>query len=239
MAIAFVDAEDATTTAAPGRSNNGDLTVTFPQGYTPITGQFALFPVYLDQGDASTPTNWTEVTGSPFGTGTEKLCVFYRVLVAGDSAPVTTISGSGVNLVASAGMVVYGGVDTTTPIDGVGSGNQGTGTPMTATGFDPTTDNAVVLHICGRGDNETAGNQSFGGSTTGVTERLDAGTNAGNDGQVSIADKLIATGASGDASSDTSATDPWVSVIIALRPAPPSKGWGPLFAFNRNRLVKG
>jgi hypothetical protein len=56
-----------------------------------------------------------------------------------------------------------------------------------------------------------------------VNERLDGGTAAGNDSQCSMADITIATSgsASGNASSTTSATDPWVSVCIELLPNTP------------------
>jgi hypothetical protein len=52
-----------------------------------------------------------------------------------------------------------------------------------------------------------------------VTERLDAGEQAaGDDGQVSMYSKEITTpAATGNGSATTSVTDPWVSVLIALR----------------------
>lgn len=90
---------------------------------------------------------------------------------------------------------------------------------MTHATYNTATNNAMALSCSGRGDNENASGQTMGGSATGVTERLDGGTDQGNDSQVSMADKLIATaGAAGAGSSTTSATDPWVSVGLALRP---------------------
>jgi hypothetical protein len=77
---------------------------------------------------------------------------------------------------------------------------------------------AMACFFCGRGDNESASGQTFGGSTSGVTERLDAGTSQGNDSQVSMADKAFAAGgSSGAGSSTTSATDPWVAVIVSIK----------------------
>jgi len=218
MAIAFIAGTAKTNTAAPGRTGDGNLTVDFPAGYTPTAGHFALIILYNDQGDGSTPTDWTEITGSPWGSATPKLCGFCKVLAGGESAPVTTISGSGTNVSHCANMAIYSGVDGTTPIDAVGTASAGDGTEMTAGGIDPPTDNAMALALCGLGDNHDAGGQTFGGSATGVTERLDGGTNQGNDSQVSMYDKLIASGATGNGYALTT-TDPWVSVIIALKAA--------------------
>jgi hypothetical protein len=77
--------------------------------------------------------------------------------------------------------------------------------------------------LCGRGDNEAASGQSFGGSTTGVTEYADAGTTSGNDSEVSAYGKRIDTSgsSSGNGSATTSATDPWVSVLIEIKSITP------------------
>jgi hypothetical protein len=54
-----------------------------------------------------------------------------------------------------------------------------------------------------------------------VTERLDAGTNAGADAELSgYSKEFDAAAASGEGLAVTSATDPWVSVIVVLRPLP-------------------
>ncbi len=198
-----------------GRTGNGDLTCTFPSGYTPVADHFALMILYSDQGSGSLPTDWTEITGSPFGVGTEKLQIFIKVLVGGESAPVTTISGSGTNISHCANMAIYTGVGS---VGAIGTPSNGTGTPMTAAAIVTTVNNSIVCACSGRGDNEVAGSQTFGGSATGVAERLDGGTAAGSDSEVSMADKTIATSGTdtGAASSTTSITDPWVSVIIEL-----------------------
>lgn len=209
------------TTTAPGRTGNGDLTIDFPPSYTPVAGDFALIFLYHDQGTGSLPSGgWAEVTGSPFGSGTEKLQIFSKVLAGGESAPVTTISGSGTNVSHCANMAIYTGVGA---IGAIGAASVGTGTPMTAATINTTVNNSIVLGIAGRGDNENASNQTFNASTTGVVERLDGGTGAGNDSQVSMADKSYPTAATatGTFSSDTSATDPWVCVQIELLPTTP------------------
>lgn len=217
MAIQWSAGTAKATTGAPGRTGNGDLTITLPS--TAGWPHFALIILYHDQGTGTVPTNWTQVTGSPFGAGTEKLQIFWKFLVPGEPNPVSTISGSGTNISHCANVALYHGVDLGTPIDAVGAASNGTGTPMTHATYNTATNNAVALSCSGRGDNENASGQTMGGSATGVTERLDGGTDQGNDSQVSMADKLIATaGAAGAGSSTTSVTDPWVSVGLALRP---------------------
>jgi hypothetical protein len=137
--------------------------------------------VYNDQGDASTPTGWTEITGSPFGTGTVKLCVFTRVMWSGTTAPTTTISGSGTNIAHVAAIATYNNVDTVNIIDVIGTSSTGTGSPMTCGGVTTNYDSSWVVVFAGRGDNEDVNTQTINASATGVTERTDAGTNEGND----------------------------------------------------------
>lgn len=209
------------TTTAPGRTGNGDLTIDFPTSYTPTAGHFAIIFLYHDQGTGSLPSGgWAQVTGSPFGSGTEKLQVFWKVLAGGESAPVSTISGSGTNVSHCANMAIYTGVGS---IGAIGAASQGTGTPMTAAAINTTANNSIVVAAAGRGDNEDSGSQTFGGSSTGVVERLDGGTGSGNDSQVSMADLSVVTSgtSSGAFSSTTSATDPWVCVQIELMPSTP------------------
>ncbi len=220
MAIAFGVGTGKTNTAAPGRTGNGPLTATLPANWVP--GDLAIIILYSDQGSGSVPSTWHEITGSPFGAGTEKLQIFWKFLGETESDPVTTISGSGTNISHCANVVTYSGVNPTTPISVIGTPSNGTGTPMTAGAITTTSGDQMVLGCCGRGDNEDASGQTFGGSATGVSEQLDGGTNAGNDSQVSMYEKLIAVSgtSSGNGSADTSATDPWVSVLIALKAAP-------------------
>lgn len=203
-----------------GRDGDGALSCTFPSGYTPTAGHFALMIVYSDGGSGSVPTDWSQVTGSPWGSSTPKLQAFYKVLVGGESAPSTTISGSASLNSHCANMVIYTGVGS---IGAVGTATAGTGATMSAAAITTTANNSIAVFACGRGDNESASGQTFGGSSTGVNERLDGGTAAGNDSQVSMADLAIATSgtSSGAGASTTSATDPFVGVIFELKPSTP------------------
>lgn len=210
------------TASADGRANNGALTINFPSGYQPIAGDLGIILLYSDQGSGSVPTDWAEISGSPFGAGTDKLQIFTKTFVGGEPAPSTTISGSTTNASHCGNMAVYPDGQ----IGAIGTASNGTGTPMTANAITTTDDNSVVLGCCGRGDNENASGQTFNASSTGVTEQLDGGTGAGNDSQVSMADKTIASSgtSSGNFSATTSATDPWVCVIIEVKRTTPFAG---------------
>jgi hypothetical protein len=209
----------ASTTTDLGRTGNGDIVATLPTGWA--VGNVAVMIVYNDQGDASTPTNWTEITGSPFGAGTEKMCVFVKTLWTGNPSATTTISGSGTNIAHQAGILVYANVDTTTPISVIGTVSNGTGTPVTAGAITTTSAGQVVIGLLGRGDNDAAqfSSETFNASGTGVAERMDVVTAAGNDANVGAYDKTIATTStsSGNGSATAAVTDPWVSVIIGLK----------------------
>jgi hypothetical protein len=236
----FVTGTAKGTTAAPGREGNGDLTVSFPGGYTPTAGDLALIILYNDDGGGSVPQNYAQVSGSPWGGGTPKLQAFYKILAGGESAPVTTISGSGTNISHCANMAIYKGVKASAPIDTVGTPSNGTGSPMTAGGITPSSHGCRILGLCGRGDNESASGQTLNASATDVVEQLDGGTGANLDSQVSMYDwPQAAAAASGNGSATTSITDPWVSVLIALASDIEFLiGHGGLLANIRNRLVR-
>lgn len=241
MAISLGVATPTGVTAGDGSSSNGDLTINLPTSWA--VGQLALIVLYIDANAtypavASTPTGWTAVTGSPFYTGPTlgRLYLWWRFLQSGDSSPITTISGSTTNYVNSAAMATFNNVNATTPVEVVGTHDQGTGTPMGAASIDTLTDGAWALGCCGRSDNEDASNQTFGGSATGVAEIFDSGTAAGSDGQVCLYYKVITShGTVGAGSADTSVSDPWVSVLIALKPA--TITFSPCWACGCNALL--
>lgn len=215
----FVDAETATTTAAPGANGNATITGAFPAGYSVVPGDFALWVAYLDAGTLGTPSGWANITGSPFGSG-PRLYIFTRTLVSGDSAPSASVSGAAAGDSSTASMIVFNGIGS---VGAIGTATAGTGTPMTAAAITTTANNSIVLGVAGRGDNENSSGQTFGASATGVREILDAGTNVGNDSQTSCAMKSFPTSgtSSGSFSATTSITDPFVCVQVELLPSTP------------------
>jgi hypothetical protein len=214
----FSSGTAATTTAAPGRASTGDIVATFPA--TPTVGQFGLVICYLDAGTASINSpgspaqTWNLVTGAPWGTNTPKLYIWTRVMLTGDTAPTVTIAGAGVNDSSVVNVAFYNGIGS---IVTIGAATSSTGTPSTAAQITGAATGNILVGIIARGDNESASGQTFGGSGTGVAERLDAGTDQGNDSQISMADKtLTGTGATGGLSVTTAATDPYIGIILEL-----------------------
>ncbi len=219
-ATAFATASVSGTTSGAGRTNNGTLIIPLPSSWA--ANQLAILVLYSDQGSGSAPTNWNQITGSPFGTATPKLQIFWKILEGAEINPETTISGSTSGASHCAAMALYNNVDQITPVEVIGAASVGTGSPMTAASIDTLTDGAIVLGIWGRGDNESSASHTLGESATGINERFDSGTSEGNDSQVGLFDKVLSSyGSSGAMSSTTSATDPWVAILIALKPAAP------------------
>jgi hypothetical protein len=90
---------------------------------------------------------------------------------------------------------------------------------MTATEITTLWANEMLLGIAGRGDNDASSAETFGGSGTGVVERVECGTNSGDDSLNTICDKEQASpGASGALSITSAVTDPWIGIIISLKP---------------------
>lgn len=216
MAITFGVATAAGVNAATGLGGNGNLTVPLPASWA--VGQLAILLVWNEAGTASTPTNWTQITGSPWGTS-QTLHAFYKFLATSEPNPTTTISGDSTTTSHCGAIMTFNNVDPSTPVEVVGTAGTGTGTPMIAPTISTLTDGAWAVGLCGRGDNELSSAQTFGDSATGVTERLDAGTNVDDDSQVSAYSKEITSyGDVGHGDATTNVTDPYVTVIVALKP---------------------
>jgi hypothetical protein len=209
---AFSSGTPIGTTTAGGRAGDGTIAVTFPA--TPTVGQFGIIICYLDAGTASITAGWSLVTGAPWGSATPKLYIWTRVMLTGDTVPTITISGAGASDSSVENTAFYDGIGSVVTI---GAATTGTGTPSTAAQITGAAVGNIIVGIIGRGDNEAMSGQTFGGSSTGVNERLDGGTGSGNDSQISLADKtLTATGATGALSVTTAATDPYIGIILEL-----------------------
>ncbi len=215
--IAYAVSTTNSLTAAPGRTGDGTFDVTLPTSWA--AGQFALMVVYTDAGTISNGTSsWNVVTGSPFGS-TTLVYLWWKFLEVGEVAPTMTVSGHATNDSAVGAIITYTGVDGSAPISKIGTATTSVGTPMTAGAVTTDWANEMLLGIAGRGDNDASSGETFGGSATGVTERVEAGTNTGNDSLITIYDKTQASpGTTGDGSVTSAITDPWVSLIVTLKP---------------------
>ena len=202
-------------TGCQARSSDGDLTVFIPAGAD--TGSFAVMTVYLDAGAASTPTDWTPVSGNPFDDGTEQMYIFWRFLPEAASNPVTTISG--LSGVAGGSIFTLNGVDPDTPIEVVGEDSTATSTVCYGWSINTSTDSAWAVIVCGWGDNGVPTFTKFGGSTTGCFNITAGGSSVGNDMAVSVGGKQFdAAGATGEGSMSMSNV-PWVTVVLSIKPA--------------------
>lgn len=201
------------------RNGNGTFAPGLPASFA--AGDFALLFTYGDSGTQSVSSGWSAVSGSPFaGPGNEKVYVWYRVLVAGDSAPTVTVASTGGASHEYMGRVLtFSGVDAGSPFDAVGTGGNGTSDTQTNGGVTTTTASALLVALTGIGvstSRNTTG--SFGGSTTGVSARLDSASALGDGAcQQAYTKSQSAAGASGSFSEKTNASGPYASVTIALR----------------------
>lgn len=220
MAIAYGVGPATGINAASGGST-GDSTLASALPASWAVDQFAILAIWLDQGAASTPTNWNPAPGNPYGSGTTKLYLFWKFLVTGETTPVnSTITGS-VALASNVGVIrTYSGVDRELPIEVYSAAVTGAGSPATALSVITLSSDAWVVFICGRGDNDnTWTTLTIGGSATGVVSRGISGSSAGNDSEVGWFDKPVAgaPAASGAASAAVAITDPRDSILISLR----------------------
>jgi len=203
-----------------GTAADGDLTVTTPAGWS--DGQLGILLLYLDAGDGSTPTGWTEVSGSPFGSGTAKMCIFRKFLdIATDSTAVTTISG--LSGAAGGTIFTFNGADGTTPVEAVGQDSSMT-SGATAYGYsvNTVTDSAWALICCGWGDNGVAAAAKFDGSTDGVTDYAAGGSSVGDDVGYGVGYKPFNTAGAtgvGQMAAPGGGNDPWVGVVLVVKPA--------------------
>lgn len=174
---------------------------------------------------------WTEVTGSPQGTGTAagtsatRLTCFWSRYNGTQGAPTTSDSGDhqvGV-IVAYRGCVTSGN-----PWDVTSSGVEATSdTSWSITGATTTVANCRVV-IAGARMNDAAG-AHFSAWTNAdlsdIQERFDDGTTQGNGGGIGIADGLKATAGAYGATTVTNATTTVKAFLtIALKANQPSSG---------------
>ena len=213
------------------RAGNGTFSPGLPASFA--AGDFAVLFTYGDSGTQTVSSGWTALTGSPFaGPGNEKVYVWYRVMQAGDSAPTVTVASTdGASHEYMGRVFTFSGVDTGNPIDAIGTSNSGTSATQTNGGVTTTTPSALLVALTGIGVSTsrlTTG--SFGGSTTGVSARLDSASALGDGAcQQAYTKSQSTAGASGSFSEQTNASGPYASLTIALRSvvrtATDSWGW--------------
>lgn len=195
---------------------------------THLTGDLGLMVIETG-GEGTTltvPSGWTAVTGSPVtavaSNAGSKLQVWYKFAASNAEANVAT-GDSGDHQVAR--IVTFRGIDPTTPFDvtPVTATKTTASTTVTWNAITTVTDGALIVLIATRPDDSTsttAFSNPVNSNLTGLTERGEAGSNAGHGGGW-----VVVTGTKDTAGSTGTTTMTCPSVtnaefIIALRPEP-------------------
>lgn len=231
-------------------AGTASVTVGLPSGLE--IGDLMLMVVETANQTVTVPGIWLDVPSSPQGTGTAagtastRLKIMYRW--EDGTVPDTTLTDPGNHVIAR--IVAYRGVDQTNPFN-ASAGSVKTTASTTATFPDIITTVADCWVLMGEAhalpdSNSTtiAGTRS-GSNLTGVTERIDNNTNAGNGGGFSLADGVKATAGSVTGGTVTLTTSTvGAHITLALTPAPEAQGLTPnrfdnSEAFNAHTLTVG
>ena len=209
--------------------------------------------VTLTGGDAS---NWLQLSSSPQGTGTAagtaaaRLTVFYRWVTGTEAAP--GVGDSGNHQIAR--IIAYSGVDTSAPFNvQAGTTRTAAGTTVTFPSVVTTVADCMVLLMEAHSLPDSTSTAIVSGHTnanlSGITERLDNNTNAGNGGGISLAEGLKATaGTVGTSTATVTTSSVGGMITLALKPAPLATRTGDLaatetgsdtFASNGDVFVQG
>ncbi len=221
-------AQAAITYVAAGAWTVGTTSLVPPLPAGMVAGDLMLLVMHTANHAVTTPTGWTEVTGSPISAGTAnaaggvRITVYYRWWVSGDATPTVSVtSGTVTN-----GMIFgYRGVDMTTPFDATPTSNivAAASTTLTMAGITTVTANAWIVHSVGRDqdlNNAAAVASPVNTNLTGMTERHDQVVNTGVGGGIYVQDGIMGSaGATGDTTA-TQTSSIAVNLTVALRPSP-------------------
>lgn len=205
-------------------SGNTDPTPALPAGWA--AGDFAILFGWVDLRsgnslDTASISGWTNLANLS-GSVEGGMRVWYRFLQSGDSAPSVPLAGSGSWLstdASSAVICTFSNVNTSNPTNGTPQSNAGGGSPATTSAITTSVDNCLIATLLARGDNEGFSTETYGGSSTGVSEFFDLAASGGDDSELAAFGKVLSSaGSSGSASAATSSVDPWIAYTIALRP---------------------
>lgn len=234
MAISRVDVATAASSAAvssqqitvPAGVQAGDVLV--------LTAAMGVTQPY------ATLAGWTNVVDFVVLSAACRIGVWYRVAQSGDASSTVTVTASSGSGTAAAQMLVYRGVDTTSPMDAtpVTAHSEGlTGTDVAAPAVVTSTADAVVISVHAL---PTAGGVVWDGSDvtdpSGATNEVVACATSGsaNNALVATYEYAAATpGTYGPFVATIPAARRWGAVTLALRahvdtlpPTPGGGGWG-------------
>lgn len=213
MAVDFV-------AAGPTVAGVANLTVEWPG--TQSAGNLGILLLETNQTDTVSVSGWTELASSPQENAGQnhKLSAFYKI-AAGSDADVS-ITDPGNHGIAQ--ILVFSGVDTSSPIDSTtGSSPNTNAASVTCPSVTTAADGCAVLHIAGTGRdiNTTAQFDSWANANlVSITEVADELTgNAGGGGFGAAWGILTTAGASGTATATQAVSGVWTAITVALKPA--------------------
>ena len=207
MAITFVN---------KGAFNSGAAGLTIAQPASTAANDLLLLFIETENQSISvtSPSGWTEVTGSPVTTGTAgaaggvRLTVFYKIHSGSEASVVITDSGDH----QAAIILAYRDIDTFAPFDvtPVSSVTTPASTTLTLPGITTATANAWIVHAAAL-DLDSASTTTTGAATnanlTGITERHDQTIATGDGGGLVIIDGVKASiGATGNTTATVTST---------------------------------
>lgn len=195
---------ESQSTASPGPPGT-TIDVTKPTGVSAGDVMVAVVGAQvLSSTTISPPSGWTQV--AQLWVSQPVLGMWYRV-ADGNEGTSFQFSYSQNSSARRAGILRYSGVDNTTPIDVAANTNSGSSAAPRGLSVTTVTNDARLL----MGLAFAQGNQSA--APTGMTEQFELDRVAFNDATQATA------GASGDKDSTLSASNFWVTILTALRPA--------------------
>jgi len=214
--ITFVNA------GAEGSAASGNITLGAPA--SPQNYDVWIAVVHSSDNVAHSFTDWTQVFQANGGSTATRLSVWY-FRYAGSAPNLIVTHASGQSPIG--GILAFRGVITSgSPIDVVGVGGGGTDASIEIAGVTTNVDGAMLVAIDGAADDNNrsplptgfaAGLEDTGGGTQNSYHTI-AGA---PDGSVAGHYKIQASaGPSGNFTDTQAASDPWASVLIALKLAP-------------------
>lgn len=200
-------------TASGGDNGTGSsLSLSLPAGVAANDQIILAVTLPGNQSIKSTPTGYTAVGTFTSGTGASnvKLAVYRRTAVAGDTSVTVTFSRT---FAKAATLVVYRGVNPTSPIDVSSSGTTVSGTSVVAPSVTTTKANDQLVMAVGA-ESSTAGTWSAPATMTTRVSQAGGPTTAG-----AIADQALgAAGATGSRTATFSVTGSLAGALLALQP---------------------
>ena len=207
MTISFVSA------GGTARATNGSITPALPTGWQ-ANDIFISVIASKDNVNSTMPSGWIAIdTGTNNGTGL-RTATFYKIAAPGDTNPTIT------HILASyieATILAYRGVDTTNPLDVIGTVRVNpSSTTVTANSITTLTDTAWAIFTGSTSSRSTF--STYSGIPT-PTERLDT-PNVANYPSTFVADFIVSpVGSTGNRTCTATTTGVNNGLIFALRPA--------------------